>query len=144
MDRQQLYVLSVDDDDDDLQMIQEAIAMANPALVVVKLHNGVEALQFLKGAKAFDNLPYLILLDMNMPLMDGRTTLKQIKEDEVLSKIPVVVFTTSSAVADQLFCAHYQVEMITKPATVEGINRVIGKLLDGGVRTEEGGSSNGW
>lgn len=140
MDRQHLYVLSVDDDDDDLQMIQEAIVLVNPALVVVKLHNGVEALQFLKGAKAFDNLPFLILLDMNMPLMDGRTTLKRIKEDEELSKIPVVVFTTSSAVADQLFCAHYHVDMITKPASVLEINKVIEKLLEeSGERMREEG-----
>ena len=108
-------VLCVDDDPDDQILVKETIKELNPSLEVASALNGVEALQFLDGAKERGELPSLVILDINMPLMDGKQTLTQIKKDPTLSEVPVVMFTTSSSPLDKLFCEKHGVKFVTKP-----------------------------
>jgi CheY-like chemotaxis protein len=108
-------VLCVDDDPDDQILVKETIKELNPSLEVTSALNGVEALQFLDGAKERGELPSLVILDINMPLMDGKQTLTQIKKDPILSEVPVVMFTTSSSPLDKLFCEKHGVKFVTKP-----------------------------
>lgn len=108
-------VLCVDDDPDDQILVKDTIREINPNLEVVSALNGVEALQFLDGAKERGELPSLVILDINMPLMDGKQTLMNIKKDSALSNMPVVMFTTSSSPLDKLFCEKYGVKFVTKP-----------------------------
>jgi CheY-like chemotaxis protein len=122
-------ILCIDDDEDDLSFIREAIHVAGDTFQVAQVHNGLEGLEFLEQAKVHRELPCLIILDMNMPLMDGKETLKKIKEDRALSSIPIVMLTTSSAIADKLFCAHYNVKMMTKPHSYKEMQSIIEKVL---------------
>lgn len=108
-------VLCVDDDPDDQILVKETIKELNPSLAVVSALNGVEALQYLDGAKERDELPSLVILDINMPLMDGKQALTLIKKDPTLSGVPVVMFTTSSSPLDKLFCEKHGVKFVTKP-----------------------------
>lgn len=108
-------VLCVDDDPDDQVLVKETIQQLNPSMEVVSALNGVEALQFLDGAKERGELPSLVILDINMPLMDGKQTLTQIKKDKALEAMPVVMFTTSSSPLDKLFCEKHGVKFVTKP-----------------------------
>lgn len=123
------FVLCVDDDLDDRLVLCEAIRDIDPSLKVVEAKNGVEANQFLQQAKATGNFPCLVILDINMPLMDGKETLKRIKKDEILRTLPIVFFTTSSNPRDQSFSAEYGVEFVTKPSSYHSIVSTIKEIL---------------
>jgi two-component system, chemotaxis family, response regulator Rcp1 len=96
-----IEVLLVEDSPGDVRLTQEAFRIANPLIHVRVAADGVEALAYLKstdGARA--PRPDLILLDLNLPKMDGREVLASIKDDAALKMIPTVVLTTSEAEAD--------------------------------------------
>src|SRR5689334_6108257 len=102
-------VLCVDDDPDDQILVLETIQQIAPSLRVASAINGLEALQFLKDAKRSNELPCLIILDINMPLMDGKQTLMEIKKNPDFTDVPVVMFTTSTNKMDESFCLNYGV-----------------------------------
>jgi len=122
-------LLCVEDDHDDSLWIGEISAEVDPKIVFVAKPNGRDALLFLDHQKEQNHLPCLILLDLNMPLMDGKETLLAIKKDPELREIPVVVFTTSSSKKDELFCEKHGAEMITKPQSFPGFKRTIKHLV---------------
>lgn len=89
-------VLHVDDDPDDRELIAEAIRDADNLLAVHQENNGNAGLKYLRQCKIEGHLPCLIILDINMPEMDGRQAAKMIKADSNLREIPLIIFTTSS------------------------------------------------
>ncbi|HVG14948.1 MAG TPA: response regulator, partial [Chitinophagaceae bacterium] len=80
-------------------------------------------------AKEEDTLPCLVILDINMPRMDGKQTLAEIKKDNQLSGVPVVVFSTSGNWEDKMYCERYGVELVTKPATMLSMQNEVQRLL---------------
>lgn len=108
-------ILYVEDDLDDLFIVQQAFENHNESIAVVHADNGFKALNFLNNLYETDALPCLIILDMNMPGMDGRETLIRIKQSEKFNDIPVVIFTTSSNKADKDFAQKWGADFITKP-----------------------------
>jgi two-component system response regulator len=86
------YILVVDDDHDDQYLIRKAITAEIPQAIVESLYDGSEALTYLEKCISFPNL---ILLDLNMTKISGRDTMRIIRQNESLSKVPVVVLTTS-------------------------------------------------
>lgn len=119
----------MDDDLDDRNVISEAIKEVDPSIAVIEACNGREANQFLQQAKNMGVFPCLILLDVNMPLMNGKETLKEIKKDARLKTIPVAFFSTSSNPVDQSFSMEYGVDFVTKPSSYQSIVTVIKELL---------------
>lgn len=122
-------ILCVDDDPDDLQILQDALKAVGPDFSIEEANNGADALLRLKHMKQLGKLPCLIVLDINMPKVDGKQTLVSIQADEALRSVPVVIFTTSSSAIDKLFFSKKNVELITKPATFESFFAVASKLL---------------
>jgi CheY-like chemotaxis protein len=122
-------ILLVDDDADDLQMLEEAFQEIGSPFGIIKAYNGMEALERLSELHRSGALPSLIVLDINMPRMDGKKTIVAIKQDQRLSSIPVVVFTTSFNPADKLYFSVFDVELITKPAGVEAATAAAARLL---------------
>jgi len=122
-------ILYIDDDPDDVEMLQEAIRSINSGYQLRKAADGIEGLQLLQQMKGNGTLPCLIVLDLNMPGMDGRQTFIKIKQDEVLRSIPVVIFSTSSSSLDQLFFRDKNVEYITKPIQYLRLLEIAKKLL---------------
>ncbi len=126
-------VLLVEDEPADAHLVK--IALRENRLLV-DLHlvgDGVEALQFLRRQGTYQGKPRpdLILLDLNMPRMDGREFLVLIKDDPTLSDIPVVVLTTSDVERDVV--AAYQLcaaSFITKPVDIEQFSNAIRGLGD--------------
>ncbi|HEX3767072.1 MAG TPA: response regulator, partial [Puia sp.] len=92
-------VLCVDDDPDDRELIRNAIFRVDPSYTVAHATNGKEALQFLHRATETD-LPCLVILDINMPVMDGKQTLAEIKRHDKWNEVPVVMFSTSAHPSD--------------------------------------------
>src|SRR4051794_27462321 len=111
-------VMCVDDDLDDRELLCSIIKRLHPNYLVVEAENGIHATHLLQEAKLKKVYPSLIILDINMPKMNGKETLLELRKDNDLSKIPVVVYSTSSNAKDKAFFSKYQVEMVTKPATI--------------------------
>jgi len=90
-------VLLVEDNEDDIELTLEALEDSKVRMETHVVTDGISAMAFLhrEGDYADKPRPDLILLDLNLPLMDGREVLKNIKEDPNLAQIPVVVLTTS-------------------------------------------------
>lgn len=99
---QQRHILLVEDSLADARLTQEVIRDCDPHVAVHWVRDGVEALDFLHRRAPYQEapVPQLVLLDLNMPRMDGRRTLQEMKRDERLQLIPVVVLTTSSSEYD--------------------------------------------
>jgi CheY-like chemotaxis protein len=86
------YILVVDDDHDDQYFIRKAITQEIPQAIVESLYDGSEALAYLEKCTS---LPNLIFLDLNMAKISGKDTMRIIRNNDHLSKVPVVVLTTS-------------------------------------------------
>ncbi|MBH0029400.1 MULTISPECIES: response regulator [unclassified Pseudoalteromonas] len=122
-----ITILMADDDEDDRLLTQDALAESRVLNELHFVEDGVELLEYLerKGKfedKAVSPRPGLILLDLNMPRMDGREALEAIKGNPSLKGIPVVILTTSKQEEDMvkgynLGAASY----ITKPVTFDGL-----------------------
>jgi CheY-like chemotaxis protein len=121
-------VLCVDDDPDDRELIRNAIFKVDPSYTVAHATNGKEALQYLTRADESD-LPCLVILDINMPIMDGKQTLVEIKRNDKWDHVPIVVFSTSAHPSDLFFCQQFGVELVTKPANFNQITIEAERLL---------------
>jgi len=129
-----VHILIADDDPDDCLLIREAFNECRVANPLHFVHNGEELMDYLKRRPPYTDdkehpLPGLILLDLNMPLKDGREALMEIKAGKQLRAIPVVILTTSSAEEDIVHS--YQAggsSYITKPASFSGLLKVVKAL----------------
>ena len=125
-----ISILLADDDADDRLMAKDALAesrLSNPLFMV---EDGEELLEYLqyrgRWAGADHARPGLILLDLNMPRMDGREALAEIKKDPLLRRIPVIVLTTSKAEEDIIRTYDLGVSsFITKPVTFDQLVEVM-------------------
>ena len=117
---QVVTLLLVDDDDVDIMSVRRALDELDIGNPVVVAHDGLEALEHLRGenGRAAIPRPYVILLDLNMPRMDGIEFLAELRADEALRHSTVFVLTTSSARTDQVQAyAHGVAGFITKGAS---------------------------
>ncbi len=127
-------ILMADDDEDDRLLTRDALRAAHLANEIRFVNDGQELLDYLRGEGSYAQRagehpePGIILLDLNMPKMDGREALAAIKSDERLRKIPVVVLTTSSDEEDVVRSYDLGVNsFITKPVTFASLVDVMGK-----------------
>ena len=128
-----INILLVDDDEGDVLLTQKALQKSRIYNTLDVAKDGVEAMQYLRREGKFQNVPRpgLILLDLNMPRKDGRETLAEIKNDNDLRLIPVVVLTTSDADHDVLQSYDLQANCyITKPVDLQQFTDVIQALQD--------------
>lgn len=121
-------ILYVDDDTDDQLLVLEALALLAPDTPVVVVGNGIETLAYLNDLEN-EALPALIIMDINMPLLDGKETVVKIREQAHFNSIPIVLFTTSASLLDKQFGALYNIPFVTKPATSSELERVIEQIL---------------
>lgn len=118
----------VDDDPDDIELFIDVMNDLHSDYNLICFHDGSELLNYLSAIPE-NTLPCLIVLDMNMPVMDGRQTLATLKGCASFSQIPVVVVTTSGSENDRSFCRQHQAEMFTKPTNYDALKRVVGHVL---------------
>jgi chemotaxis family two-component system response regulator Rcp1 len=123
-----IEILLVEDNPGDVRLTEEALKEGKIAVNMRVAHDGIEALAMLRreGLYADLLLPDLVLLDLNMPKMDGRELLRLIKTDENLKFIPVVVLTTSAAEKDilQSYGLHANC-YITKPVELDQFIEIV-------------------
>jgi two-component system, chemotaxis family, response regulator Rcp1 len=121
-------VLLVEDSPGDVRLTQEAFREADGGVKIHVAVDGVEAMAFLnrEGTHAQAPRPDLILLDLNLPRMDGRQVLAQIKTDKLLKTIPTVILTTSDAEAD--IATGYQLQAncyLNKPVELDSFEELV-------------------
>jgi chemotaxis family two-component system response regulator Rcp1 len=128
-----IEVLLIEDSPGDVRLTKEAFRAANQAIHLHVASDGVEAMAFLnrEGAHAQAPRPDLILLDLNLPRMDGREVLAQIKQHEFLRTIPTVILTTSDAEVD--IAKSYQLQAncyLNKPVQLDAFEGLVRSIND--------------
>lgn len=128
-----VQVLLVEDSPGDVRLTQEAFRDANSSITLHVAYDGVEAMAFLRkeGAHANAPRPDLVLLDLNLPKMDGREVLALIKADEDLKTIPTVILTTSESEADVVKSYELQANCyLTKPVQLDAFENLVKSIND--------------
>jgi CheY-like chemotaxis protein len=127
---QKNVILYAEDDPDDLYIVQQAFLQYDSAIEVVHAENGMQALEFLNKMRMQGYLPCLIVLDINMPGMDGRETLVRLKNDPLFNNIPAILFTTSSSQLDKDFAAKWATDFITKPVQYADLENLAKRFVE--------------
>jgi two-component system, chemotaxis family, response regulator Rcp1 len=128
-----IEVLLVEDSPGDVRLTQEAFRDANKSIHLHVAYDGVEAMAFLRheGAHVHAPRPDLILLDLNLPKMDGREVLAHIKGNEGLKTIPTVILTTSEAQVDILKSYQLQANCyLSKPVQLDAFENLVKSIND--------------
>ncbi len=126
-----ITILMADDDEEDCELTRQALQDAHLTNDMRFVHNGQALMEYLDRARRGEDpsgtpWPGIILLDLNMPKKDGREALAEIRADDLLRRIPVVVLTTSSDEEDVLRTYDLGVSsFITKPVTFAGLVEVM-------------------
>lgn len=122
-------IFYAEDDLDDLFIVKQAFQTYDGTIKIIHANNGLEALEVLQELRDENTLPCLILLDINMPGMDGRETLIRIKQDERLKRIPVALFTTSSSSLDKEFATKWNAQFFTKPLVYSEMEKMVDTFI---------------
>jgi two-component system, chemotaxis family, response regulator Rcp1 len=128
-----IEVLLVEDSPGDVRLTQEAFRDANKSVRLHVAADGVEAMAFLRhqGDHSHAPRPDLILLDLNLPKMDGREVLAHIKSDNSLKTIPTIILTTSEAEVD--IARSYQLQAncyLSKPVQLDQFETLVKSIND--------------
>jgi two-component system, chemotaxis family, response regulator Rcp1 len=128
-----IEVLLVEDSPGDVRLTQEAFREANSRIHLHVASDGLEAMAFLRREGNFHDAPRpdFILLDLNIPKMDGREVLACIKKDDNLKTIPTIILTTSNSEAD--IVKSYQLQAncyLTKPVHLDEFESVVKSIND--------------
>jgi two-component system, chemotaxis family, response regulator Rcp1 len=128
-----MSVLLVEDSPGDVRLTQEAFRDANRSIDMHVANDGVEAMAFLRREGAYVDAPRpdLILLDLNLPKMDGREVLAHIKQDDSLKSIPTVILTTSEAEADIVKSYELRANAyLSKPVQLSAFETLVASIND--------------
>jgi len=123
-------VLYADDDTDDLELVQDSFSLYSNNVEVVTARDGSQALSYLNSLTDDYPAPCLIILDINMPVINGKEVLVKIREMPRFESIPVVLFTTSSLPQDHGFAKKYNAGFVTKPLDVAQMEMITELFID--------------
>lgn len=133
MEKADIEILLVEDNPADVRLTREALKEAKVRNQLHVVEDGVAAMEFLnrQGEYADAPRPDLILLDLNLPKKDGREVLEEIKQDDALKRIPVVVLTTSQAEEDIVKTYNLHANCyVTKPVDLDQFITIVRSIED--------------
>ncbi len=122
-------ILYAEDDMDDVFIVQQAFEK-HDHVTVLHSPNGSEALSVLENLLQQHILPCLVILDINMPVMNGKETLRAIRNHPQLHKLQVVLFTTSNSPSDISFAQSLGATLVTKPIEYSDLESIAKKFID--------------
>ena len=120
-------ILYAEDDLDDFESVNEALEQLSGGCQLVHARNGSEAVEYLEQHEA--NLPCLIVLDLNMPVMNGKEVLLWLKEKEQFKNIAVIVFNTSSREDDVKLCQKHSCTFFRKPTLYRDLLHIVQMMI---------------
>jgi DNA-binding response OmpR family regulator len=123
-------VVYADDDQDDLELVRDAFALYAQDVDVVSFPDGSSALNYLESLTGIDGSPCLVILDINMPGLNGKDVLVKLRQKEKFEQLPVVLFTTSSQSQDKQFADRYNAGFMTKPLDIRQMEIITEKFID--------------
>ncbi|SHM00261.1 Response regulator receiver domain-containing protein [Chitinophaga jiangningensis] len=127
-DRKTLFLL-IDDDDDDAYLFEEVLLQISPHVAFKCVANGKDALELLQAGNS--DQPHIIFLDLNMPRMDGRECLMELKKNQQLQHIPVIIYTTSSHPNDiRQTLQNGALSFVTKPTNVKDLESILTTVVN--------------
>jgi CheY-like chemotaxis protein len=121
-----MIILIVDDDAEDIELFAEAVLKIDESIHCVEAYNGLEALKVLKRNAL---LPNYIFLDINMPLMNGRKCLEEIKKDPNYREIPVIIYSTTTDRKQIEECRQLGADFLTKPNSFDELTSALTTIL---------------
>ena len=127
-------VLYVDDDADDILLVKESLERY-PNIELISFTDSHAFLKYIIDSKPFQRLPSLILIDINMPQLNGRELLAMLRSYEQLRKVSIVLYSTSQLNSDNHFAKSLDASFVTKPSSISKLDQLIDEILLGcGVR----------
>ena len=130
MNPEEKTILHIDDDADDRETLREVMQKIAPELKVTFAENGLQALEVLNETKETKSLPCLIVLDLNMPYLDGRQTFERIKADPHLKNIPLVVFSSGENPSDKSLFSKEGIAYFTKPIQLSVMEDIVSYMAN--------------
>lgn len=121
-------ILYAEDDQDDFESVREAMLQQTDRFTLVHAKNGEEAVKYLQNC-TLETLPQLVVLDLNMPIMNGKEALVWLKAHQDFKNIPVMVFTTSSREEDVKLCQGHGCTFFRKPTLYRDLLHVVQIML---------------
>jgi CheY-like chemotaxis protein len=121
-------IVQIDDDLEDLEMVANAINKYQN-IELIQATDGYSGMEVLNKLVRKGNTPSLLLLDVNMPGMNGRDVLIKMKQNDLLKEIPVTLFTTSNSALDKTLASKYKADFISKPHSFTNLEQVVGKVI---------------
>lgn len=120
-------ILYAEDDHDDFESVKEALEQLSPNYQLIQAKNGTEVLSYFE--KEDCTVPCLVVLDLNMPVMNGNETLVWLKDKPQYRKIPVMIFTTSSREEDVKLCQKHGCTFFRKPTLYRDLLHVVQTMI---------------
>lgn len=127
----QINILLIEDNEGDILLTREAFEESKIVNKIIVIKDGKEAINFFETLTSKEDVPHIVLLDINLPKMSGHEVLMYIKNNERFKSIPVIMLTTSSSEKDILQSYKNHVNCyITKPIDVADFMKAIAKIED--------------
>jgi CheY-like chemotaxis protein len=123
-------VLYADDDPEDIELVSEAFQSYAQNVELLTFPDGIELLNFIESIDPFHASPCLFILDINMPRLDGRETLRRLRRIDSFAEVPAVLFSTSSLPADANFAKNLNAGFVTKPLHTNQVHMIIDEIIE--------------
>lgn len=123
-------VLYADDDPEDIELVSEAFLSYAQNVELLTFPDGIELLNFIETINPFHASPCLFILDINMPRLNGKETLRRLRRIEGFAEVPAVLFSTSSLPADASFAKNFNAGFVTKPLHTNQVHMIIDEIID--------------
>jgi CheY-like chemotaxis protein len=123
-------ILHIDDDADDRELLWEVMQKVAPELKVIFAENGLQALELLIENQEKKSPPCLIVLDLNMPFLDGRQTFESIRANTQLRNIPLVVLSSGENPAEKALFAREGIPYFTKPVEFSAMESLASRIAE--------------
>lgn len=123
-------VLYADDDPEDIELVSEAFQVYAQNVELMTFTDGIELLNFIETIDPLHTAPCLFIIDINMPRLNGKETLRRLRRIESFAEVPAVLFSTSSLPADAVFARNFNAGFVTKPLHTNQVHLIIDEIIE--------------